>query len=80
MIEALRPSYRSSLQIPRIEIRAGLAHDERVLIFDEIGDQLFERDRWVPDDRGGWDYLNLKNRVLASNLPATFRLGLYLHG
>jgi hypothetical protein len=76
MIEALRPSYPSSLQIPRIEVRAGLAHDDRVLIFGKIGEQLFERNRWVPNDRGRWDYLNLKDGVLTPDLTATFRLGL----
>jgi hypothetical protein len=80
MIEASRPSYPSSLQIPRIEIHGGLGHDERVLIFGEIGDQLFERNRWVPDNRGRRDYLSLKDSAVAPKLPSTFRLGFYLHG
>jgi hypothetical protein len=54
----------------------GLAHDNRVLMFGKIGEQLFERNRWVPNDRGRWDYLNLKDRVLTPDLTATFRLGL----
>jgi hypothetical protein len=42
MIAALRPNYRSSLPIPRIEASGELTNDNRILILDEIGDQLFQ--------------------------------------
>jgi hypothetical protein len=48
-------------------------------MFGKIGEQLFERNRWVPNDRGRWDYLNLKDGVLPPNLTATFLPGLCLH-
>src|SRR5207245_10950338 len=35
-------------QIPRIEGAGWLAHDDRVLIFGEIGDQFFQRNRRRP--------------------------------
>jgi hypothetical protein len=80
MTAALRPNYRSSQQIPRIEAADWLAHDDRVLIFGEIGEQLFQGNRGMPKNCGRWNYLNFENRLLFVAYPlATFRLAFYLH-
>ena len=80
MIAVLRLNCRSSLQIQKIENRWLLAHDDRVLIFGEIGDQLFQGNRGMPKNCRRRNGLNLETRLLlVPYLLATVHLALCLH-